>query len=366
MKRNFLLASLLIVAVSMMAQQPVITFEKTEHDFGKINENDGRVSTIFEFKNEGMEPLVLSNVRASCGCTTPTWTRTPIEPGAKGTITVTYNPKGRPGRFQKTVTVTSNAQNATAKLYIKGEVIPAAAKPVNKYPVTMGDVSFNKKSIQFGTVMKGANTTRSLEYANLTDHEITVAVLTNGTDIPFLTSMLSLETVQPKQSGTLSINFDAAACKEWGPVTRRIYIMVNGKRSLTEEYQIDLFATVEEDFSQLTTAERQQAPILEIAKEIDLGTIKAGSKTSKKIHLKNAGVNTLHIRRIVNNNSNLKLEPAKSSIKGGKSTDLKLELNAVQSNGSLLGAGNYRRQIEIITNDPQQPKMFIYVKWTIE
>ena len=78
-----------LAAVAMTAQEPVMTFEKTEHDFGKIDEAGGRVSTEFVFKNEGMAPLVLSNVRASCGCTTPSWTKEPVEPGQTGTITVT-------------------------------------------------------------------------------------------------------------------------------------------------------------------------------------------------------------------------------------------------------------------------------------
>ena len=106
MKKLFTIAATLLIAVASMGQTPVITFDKTTHDFGKINEADGRVTTVFTFKNEGMSPLVLSNVRASCGCTTPKWTREPIEPGQIGEITVTYNPNGRPGRFQKTVTVT--------------------------------------------------------------------------------------------------------------------------------------------------------------------------------------------------------------------------------------------------------------------
>ena len=139
MKRTFLVNALLVLCSLVFAQQPVITFEKMSHDFGKINEADGRVSTIFSFKNEGMAPLVLSNVRASCGCTTPTWTKTPIEPGQTGNITVTYNPNGRPGRFQKTITVTSNATEATVKLTIKGEVIPKTQQAANKFTHKMGD-----------------------------------------------------------------------------------------------------------------------------------------------------------------------------------------------------------------------------------
>ena len=146
MKRIFSFAATLLFAMVAMGQEPVITFDKTTHDFGKINEADGRVTTVFTFKNEGMAPLVLSNVRASCGCTTPKWTREPIEPGQSGEITVTYNPSGRPGRFQKTVTVTSNATEPTFKLQIKGEVIPKPAKPVDQYPIKMGELSLNAKN----------------------------------------------------------------------------------------------------------------------------------------------------------------------------------------------------------------------------
>jgi hypothetical protein len=112
MKKMIVLAAMLI-SLTAMAQTPVITFNETTHDFGKINEADGRVTTIFQFKNDGMIPLVLSNVRASCGCNTPKWTHDPIAPGATGEITVTYNPSGRPGRFQKTITITSNATQPT-------------------------------------------------------------------------------------------------------------------------------------------------------------------------------------------------------------------------------------------------------------
>ena len=71
MKKLFSFAATLLFAMVAMGQNPVITFDKTTHDFGKINEADGRVTTVFTFKNEGIAPLVLSNVRASCGCTTP-------------------------------------------------------------------------------------------------------------------------------------------------------------------------------------------------------------------------------------------------------------------------------------------------------
>ena len=166
MKKILSTLCMALMGVAMMAQQPVITFEKTEHDFGKIAEDGGRVSVEFAFKNEGMAPLVLSNVRASCGCTTPTWTKEPVEPGQKGSITVTYNPNGRPGRFQKTVTITSNASEATTKVYIKGEVIPKQAKPVNKYPLSVGELNMKTLVLDLGTITKGESKSGELEYTN--------------------------------------------------------------------------------------------------------------------------------------------------------------------------------------------------------
>ena len=177
MKKVFLFAAMLL-SMSVMAQtSPVITFMETEHDFGKINEADGKVSHVFVFKNEGMEPLVLQNVRASCGCTTPQWTNTPVEPGETGEITVTYNPNGRPGKFSKTITVTSNATEAQTKVYIRGEVIPKTAKPVDNYPVKMGALSLKQKSINFGKVLKGQFAEQMIEYKNNSDAEVTCSLV---------------------------------------------------------------------------------------------------------------------------------------------------------------------------------------------
>ncbi|MDX9748739.1 MAG: DUF1573 domain-containing protein [Paludibacter sp.] len=127
MKRIVLLLSLAVFAGLLMAQQPVLTFDKTTHDFGKIKEENGLASVSFTFTNKGDAPLVINRVQAACGCTTPTWTREPILPGKKGTVTAAYNPQNRPGSFIKTITVYSNAGSNATVLTIKGDVIPKPA-----------------------------------------------------------------------------------------------------------------------------------------------------------------------------------------------------------------------------------------------
>lgn len=99
---------------------PEISFDKLENDYGIIKKGaDG--SCEFVYKNTGKEPLVLSDVSSSCGCTVPTWPKEPILSGKSRTIKVVYDTK-KAGVISKTITVMSNAKNGIIILSIKGMV----------------------------------------------------------------------------------------------------------------------------------------------------------------------------------------------------------------------------------------------------
>lgn len=116
------MAILLATGIASAQQKAVISAEQTSHDFGTIKEADGKVSHTFQIKNEGNMPLVITRVIASCGCTTPEWTKEPIAPGKTGDIKVTYDPAGRPGPFAKTISVYSNGKTGSFILTIRGDV----------------------------------------------------------------------------------------------------------------------------------------------------------------------------------------------------------------------------------------------------
>lgn len=101
-----------------------ISFAKTTHDYGTIFVG-GDGNSEFEFTNTGKEPLVLSSVRSSCGCTVPSWPREPILPGKKEVIKVKYD-TGRIGAINKTITVMSNAKTSPVVLKITGNVVKKA------------------------------------------------------------------------------------------------------------------------------------------------------------------------------------------------------------------------------------------------
>lgn len=357
MKKMILFAAMWL-SIAAMAQEPVLTFEKTTHDFGKINEADGRVTTVFEFTNEGMVPLVLTNVRASCGCTTPKWTREPIEPGQKGNITVTYNPNGRPGRFQKTVTITSNATEPTQRIYIKGEVIPKPAASTDQYPITMGVLKLKKKTHNFGSMTKGTKRTVVIEYANTTNTTIHVGCITDKADT-FIKALATLKEVKPGEKGELQFTVVSEECPIYGPLTSKVYVIVNGKEEFTDAFAITLRADIKQDFSKMTVEQRQQAPILEVAPSFNMGNVKVGKKLLSKLTLSNIGTNPMTIHRIIANDTALKAIGPKAPIKSGKKADIKLEITSNK-------VGHYSRVITVICDDPTQPVKNITVEWTVE
>jgi hypothetical protein len=122
--------AILLTSGMVYAQQKeaaITVVDSTMYDFGDISEADGPVSHTFTILNNGELPLVIQRVVASCGCTTPEWTKEPIAPGKTGEVKVTYDPKGRPNKFTKPVTIYYNKESGSTGSYtltIKGNVIP--------------------------------------------------------------------------------------------------------------------------------------------------------------------------------------------------------------------------------------------------
>jgi len=113
----------------MMAQQNTqgtgkAKFTTTVHDFGKVAEEVGTVTCEFTFTNTGDKPLLVQDVRVTCGCTTPSYTKDPVLPGKTGVIKVAYSTTGRVGVFSKKITVFTNEPDTVYTLTLKGEVLP--------------------------------------------------------------------------------------------------------------------------------------------------------------------------------------------------------------------------------------------------
>ena len=128
MKKIVLMTLLLVCGLTTaMAQKPAeIKFDKLTHDFGTFSEKNPVVTYTFTYTNVGEQPLVINQAVASCGCTVPEYTKTPIQPGEQGQIKVTYNGTGKfPGHFKKSITVRTNGAVEMTRLYIEGDMTEA-------------------------------------------------------------------------------------------------------------------------------------------------------------------------------------------------------------------------------------------------
>ncbi|MCC8146538.1 MAG: DUF1573 domain-containing protein [Bacteroidales bacterium] len=101
-------------------EEKVITVNELIHDFGTIKEANGEVTTVFTVTNNMETPILLSDVRVSCGCSNTTWTKEPIEPGKTGKVTVNFNPAGLYGPFEKYVNIVTTGTPNRISLRIKG------------------------------------------------------------------------------------------------------------------------------------------------------------------------------------------------------------------------------------------------------
>lgn len=362
MKKYSLLILALVSFTVLLAQKPVITFEKNTHDFGKINEEDGKATVVFNFSNKGNAPMVVSRVQASCGCTTPTWTKEPIEPGKKGTITVSYNPLGRPGAFTKTITVYSNASEEVVNLTIRGEVIPKTSSEnsvSSQFPVIMGDLRLSGKAIQMNNVDKGKSQLRSIEIKNSGNNSIRPTV----ENLPaYISAKVSPDVLKPNEEGKINFTLNSELCNQWGPVSDEVYIALDGQKKFTPDFQLQVYSNIIEDFSKLTPDQKRKAPILETAgRTLNFGEVKKGAKKSAQFKISNKGISPLYIRRIINNNREIAIHQPKLTVASGKTGQLIFILDTKN-----LSEGDYKKSITIQTNDPDNSFIILVINWKVK
>ncbi|MCU0356257.1 MAG: DUF1573 domain-containing protein [Cyclobacteriaceae bacterium] len=108
---------------------PLLAFEKTDHDFGTIKEG-AKVTHVYKFKNTGEVPLIIEDVRPSCGCTAPEWSKEPVPPGGEGFVKAEFDSSGKPNMQNKTITVVANTWPKQTTLSFKAMVTPKAGAPV--------------------------------------------------------------------------------------------------------------------------------------------------------------------------------------------------------------------------------------------
>ncbi len=319
------------------------SFETTTHDFGRVKEDGGKISYTFKFKNNGKQPIIIKNVESSCGCTTPDWSRTPVLPGKEGFVSAEYDPIGRPEAFDKQITVYNNVTAQPIVLEIKGDVVPKTKEVSDIYRYKIGDIRLKTNHVAFARLFNTQTESQTVDIFNDSDKPITIS-----TDPESLKEHISIvanpKTLQAKQSGSLTITYNAAKKNDWGYLIDRFQLVLNNK--VAEGAALTVSATIVEDFSVLTPDQLANAPTMDFSsKEFDFGKIKQGEKVTHEFTFKNNGKTDLIIRETQTSCGCTAVEN-KKIIKSGESSSIKAVFN---SEGKI---GKQNKNITLITNIP--------------
>ena len=354
--KNILFILALIVSFSLSAQElKSVTFEEPTHEFGTIKEVDGLAEFEFVFKNTGTDPVKVLNVRASCGCTTPAWTREEVAPGETGFIKASYNPKNRPGPFHKTLTVTTTSvQHNTIILRINGQVEPKPRTIEDDLPTLLGGIRVKYRAFNLGKVLNNAETTKEFDVYNASEKEILFTKEIVGPD--YIKVSFIPETLAPKAKGKISIVYDGKAKNDLGFMSDNIVISTNedGEDSIK---RMSVYADINEYFPPMTAEEKAVAPVLKIESILyDFGNIIMGDVVDATFTLTNAGKSDLNIRKTKAGCGCTVPQLAKMDLKPGESIELKVTFNSAGRKG------NQTKSVTIYTNDPVKPIQKVTIK----
>lgn len=353
--RCFLTGISCFFSLSLLAKGPEICWLETLHDFGAFDEALGLVTTTFKAVNTGDEPLIILSARANCGCTTPRYTLESILPGDTAKLSVSYDAKGRPGRFDKKVYVTSNAEKNSV-LTITGTVIGASNSLKGRYPVDAGKMRLSSTVLPFGEVKKGHAASTMLRAYNASDDTIRPVVTKNPAYIKF---RISPESVPPGEQFAISGTISTSEYPIWGLVTDSVTIQCDANDPTKASADISTVAIINEDFSKLSEEELNKAPVASVESDLfDMDHI--GWNDGKAIinsKIFNKGKNPLLIHRLYSTDPAITVKTGRDTVKGGKS----IELTIIVDSSKIPAGEPLNARITMITNDPSSPTRILRV-----
>ncbi len=352
MKTRFLLILSIILALfgSVQGQKAMINFKKNSFDFGEISEKQGVVNCIYRFTNSGDKPLIIQRVVSSCDCAVAEWPKEPIAPGAGGTIKVVFNPAGRTGKFEKLITLYSNAETPTTVLYLNGQVLDQPKTMEDIYNRVIGNYRFKNVHASFNRVYNDEIKIDTIDYIYTGSEPVKVGAKYTG--MPFLKVLLVPEILKTNEKGLIIITYDAKARGDWGFLVDRFTLTQNGND--IPGSLITVSATIEENFAVLSNAQKAKAARIEVPVDnFDFGDVYEGDLIEKVFEFSNIGQSELIIRKIKASCGCTTVEPADKVIKPKKKSSVKA---SVKTNGF---SGRIAKTVTIITNDPVNPSITI-------
>lgn len=353
MKQSFLII-ILLLAIRTVCAQPRLSSNKETHNFGQI-EWKKPVTVEYTITNTGDRPLVLTNVNTSCACSVADWTKEPIAPGSKGMVKATFDAKAL-GRFNKSISIYSNATPHLVYLNFTGEVVQEIKDYTKTHPYAIGNIRIDCDEFAFPDVYRGQQSTLTFSIANLSDRPYEPVLM-------HLPPYLKMESDPPVllkgKKGTVKLTLDAAQLQDYGLTQSTVYLSRFAGDKVGDDNEIPVSVILLPDFSRMTAADSLNAPAIRLSEtDIDLSVpLIEKKKVTHDILIANAGKTPLVISKLQVFNSSVGVSLKKAVLPPDGMTKLKVTIHKRDE-----GNKKHRLRILMITNDPMRPKVEINIK----
>lgn len=355
-KNRCVILLLAAIGIHPAIRSEVFLLEK-DYDFGVIKEIAGPANGSVRMVNSGPEEIVITGARPSCGCTGVDYPKEPVAPGDTVTISFTYDPEGRPGKFRKSIRVYTGTTD-TYRIGIRGTVLGTPESLSTIYPVEVGAIRLPESILPAGEVTYGSTRQVFLNAYNQTADSISPRALC---DNPSLHIDASAVKAGPGDIVTYSLYFNSRDMKEPGEVEIPI-TLISDDRPGAPQTTVLFRANVVPDYSGFTAESLKEAPQLTLMpRSIDAGSVKGKKTLNLKLEVINTGAFPLNISRIISPDNALRVKKFPSSLKSSKGAAIEVTLNP-----QLLEKGPFKKTIEIYSNDPLHPVMPVDVTGILE
>lgn len=356
---NFRLSLFLILSFLASAGfSQRVKFSTLLHDYGTLREEAGPVKTQFEFKNISKDTILITEAKPSCGCTTPVFSKDPVPPGKKGSLTAEFNPEGRPGEFLKTISISIKkwpedilANAEVQVLEIKGNVTPRPKELAEAFPVKMGKIRMTGTYISFDSLFTNAHKKMRVILFNESAEPI---MLKRSEGPAYITVAPQEALIKPNDSLALSIDIDGAAAEDWGNVYYPLRLFTD--EATDSEKMFSLFGYRGDYVAGLSKEEKAKLGKASFeTREANFGNIVQGASVEHIFKVTNTGAGELTIRKWKPGCGCTSSQPDKMKLMPGETATAKAIFNSAGQNGSI------HKSITVVTDDPFEPVVNLFL-----
>ena len=339
----------LLSVVAMQAQPRFVA----DTDIKKVGEVEFQVPRQFKlgFTNKGSEPLVIEDVKASCGCLEVAYPKEAIAAGARGEISLTFDAKIL-GSFYKEVEVKTNASDKPAYIGIQGTVVTEMHDYSDEFPIDLGNVRLVTNTVEFEDVNRGDQPTAELRILNADRTAFRPELMHLP---PYLTAKCEPEDIPAGKVGTIRLTLDSEKLSGLGLNQTSIYLSRYMGDKIGETNEILVSAILLPSFADMSEDALAQAPELSISESsVDMGDFNGKKTITRTILLTNTGKSDLHIHAVQVFNRAISVDVANRTIRPGKTTKLKITVSS-----HYMGKSKGRMRVMLITDAPKQAKQYL-------